>query len=193
MGCCQLVGDLTVTGGCYISINTSCTTEAKLVCGESKPLAGSTIQTVTVTGYASENIHMGCSGRAGVSTTLTRKYDCSIDSLRFFCGDYGSSYVAGDVEGLASVIKSAVSTPTLSASSASGPASIYLEDTQINGLGLKYTGNPMSFTTSEDSCTMLNINIASISGDFYLQSFSLDVPSGQLPVASYTLTRVYQN
>lgn len=193
MGCCQLVGDLTVAGGCYISINTSCTTEAKLICGESEPLAGATIQTVTVAGYASESIHMGCSGKAGVSTTLTRKYDCSIDSIRFFCDGYGSSYVAGDVGGLASVIKSATSTPTLSASSTSGPASIYLEATQINGLGLSYNGNPMSFTTSEEECTILNIDIAGISGAFYLQSFSLDVPSGQLPVASYTLTRVYQN
>lgn len=192
MGCCQLVGDLTVTGGCYISINTSCSTEAKLNCGESIPLAGATLETVTVTGYASTNVHIGCPGKAGVSTTLTRKYDCQSDTMRFFCDGQGSSYVAGDVGGLASVIKSSVTTSTLSASASSGPASIYMKSTQTNGLGLAYTGAPISFTTSEN-CTILSINIAGISGDFYLQSFSLDTPSGQLPVASYTLTRVYSS
>lgn len=190
MSCCQLVGDLTVEGGCYISINTSCSTEAKLVCGQSIPLAGATIQTVTVTGYAATTAHIGCPGKAGVSTTLTRKYDCDRDSMFFICNGQGSSYVSGDVGGLAHVLNSATITETLSASSASGPASIYMQTTQINGLGLSYNGDPMSFTTS-DSCTVLSINIAGIVGSFYLQSFSLDAQPGQLPIASYTLTRSY--
>lgn len=191
-GCCKLVGDLDVSGGCFISISTSCSTDTPddSVC-TTDDLSGSTTQTVTVTGYASEKIYTGCGGKAGVSTSLTRKYDYRTNSMRFFCDGYGSSYVAGDVDGLAVVLKSSTTTPTFMASSESGPASIYTESTQTNGLGLSYSGLPMSFSTSSSSCTMLSLSIGSITGSFYLQSFSLDLQPGQLPVASYTLTRIY--
>ena len=186
---CQVVGNLSVGGGCYTSISTSCTTESRLSCGETTLFAGATIQTVTVTGYATNTIHVGISGKAGVSTTLTRKYDCEADQIRFVCDGQGSSYIAGDVEGLASITQFGATTNAFSANSGSGPTSVCMDVTQTNGLGLKYDGLPMSFTTSDD-CTMLNVSIGNISGDFYLQSFSLDMPSGQIPVASYTLTRV---
>lgn len=186
---CQVVGNLSVAGGCWTSINTSCTTESRLVCGETIPFAGSTIQTVSVTGYATPSIHFGVSGKAGVSTTLTRKYDCDANQIRFVCDGQGSSYVAGDVDGLASVMVFGAATRALSASSESGPTSMIMEVTQTNGLGLSYSGSPLSFKTSTD-CTILSISIGNISGSFYLQSFSLNMPSGQVPTASYTLTRV---
>ena len=185
---CQVVGNLSVVGGCYTSISTSCITESKLRCGESVAFAGATIQTVSVTGYATKSIHKGVSGKAGVSTTLTRKYDCDADQIRFICDGQGSSYVAGDVAGLASVMIFGATTETFSASSESGPASVCMEVTQTNGLGLNYKGLPMSFTTSA-GCTILEVSIGNISGNFYLQSFSLNTPSGQIPTANYTLTR----
>ena len=192
--CCKLVGDLEVSGGCFISISTSCSTDSSSseendIC-VSQAL-GSTTQTVTVTGYASETLYTGCGGKAGVSTSLTRKYDYRTNYMRFLCDGHGSSYVSGDVDGLASVLSSAITTSTFNASSESGPASIYTEDTQTNGLGLSYSGLPMSFSTSSSSCTTLSLSIGSISGSFYLQSFSLDLQPGKLPIASYTLTRIY--
>lgn len=187
---CQVVGNLSIgSDDCYISINTSCNTESKLVCGTSIRFAGDTIQTVTVTGYATNIVHMKAPGKAGVSTTLTRKYDCDADQMRFICDGQGSSYVAGDVAGLASVITVGKTTDSFSASSASGPASVCMDTTQTDGLGLSYSGLPMSFTTSDD-CTMLSVSIGKISGTFYLQSFNLTLSSGQIPVASYTLLRV---
>ena len=198
--CCKLVGNLEVSGGCFISISTSCSTDDPDsnddeydICTTSdlQQPAGSTTQTVTVTGYASEKLYTGCGGKAGVSTSLTRKYDYGSNSMRFSCDGHGSSYVSGDVDGLASVLTRAITTPTFNASSESGPASIYFEDTQISGRGLRYSGLPMSFSTSGSSCTSLSLSIGRISGSFYLQSFSLDLQPGRLPVASYTLTRIY--
>ena len=190
MADCQVVGNLFVTGGCFISINTSAAAESKLVCGESKPFLGNIIETVTVTGYATTQIHIGESGRAGYSSTLTRKYDCSNDCIRFLCNGEGTSYIIGDVAGLVSINEKGISTTGFSASAASGPASICVQSDQSNGLGMFYSGDPISFSSSGGGCTMVSINIGDISGDFYLQSFSLDVPSGQIPVASYTMVRV---
>lgn len=195
MGCCQLVGDLTVDG-CYISINTSCNVEGAgetAICSSySGQESGEMLQTVTVTGYASTNIHIGCPGRAGVSTTLTRKYDYDRQATVFMCDGQGASHVVGDVNGLASVLESQRSCEVFSASASSGPASIYIQAIQTTGLGLAYIGGPISFTTSED-CTTMSISIGPISGNFYLQSFSLDAQPGQLPIASYTFTRAYKD
>ena len=192
MGNCQVVGNMPVgSSGCFISINTSSNTEPKLICGESKPFLGDTIQTVTVTGYAAGIIHVGNPGKAGFSSALTRKYDCDDDCMRFLCDGKGSSYVFGDVGGLASVQEEGATTEGFSASAASGPSSFYVMSSQTNGFGLFYTGGPISFSSAgDDQCTMLSLAIGSVSGSFYLQSFSLDVPSGQLPVASYTAVRV---
>ena len=194
MGCCQLVGDLNVEG-CYISINTSCSVEGAgetAICSDySGQKSGEMLQTVTITGYASTNIHIGCPGRAGVSTTLTRKYDYDSQATVFMCDGQGASHVVGDVNGLASVLGSQRSCEVFSANASSGPASIYIRAIQTTGLGLRYTGGPISFTTSE-GCTTISIAIGPISGSFYLQSFSLDAQPGQIPIASYTFTRTYR-
>jgi hypothetical protein len=181
MADCQVAGNISAPGGCFISINTSAAAESKLVCGESKPFLGAIIETVTVTGYATSYVHIGESGKAGYSSTL--------NCIRFLCNGEGSSYIIGNVVGLAKISEHGVSTTGFSASAASGPASVCLTSSQSNGLGMSYSGDPISFSSSKDSCTMVDLNIGSTSGSFYLQSFSLDVPSGQIPVASYTMVR----
>jgi len=191
MGCCQVVGDLTGDTG-YISINTSCSVEGAVedpICGSKEP--DIILQTVTVTGYASNSIHVGCPGRAGVSTTLTRRYNYDSGEMVFICNGQGASYVVGDVGGLASITEPRSSCDGLSASASSGPTSIYIEATHNTGFGLNYTGNPISFSTTKDSCTMMSPGFGY--GSLYLQSFSLDAQSGQIPVASYTLTGAYRD
>lgn len=190
--CCQLVGNLAIDSpGCYISVNTSCNTEIINACGDDTPLCGPTTQTVTLAGYASESIHVGCPGRAGVSIPWIRKYDCVNNIIHFLFAGKGQSYVAGDVGGLASIttaLTCAPSSDTFSASSTSGPTTIYMQTTQINGYGLNYTGDPISFTTTKEGTTV-DLSVGNISGDFYLQTFNLDMQPGQLPVANYTFVR----
>lgn len=189
--CCQLVGNLSIAGGCYISVNTSCSTEIINACGDDTPLCGPTTQSVTLAGYAADSIHIGCPGRAGVSLPWIRKYDCDNNKVHFLFAGMGQSYVAGDVGGLASInhiLSCAPASSSFSASSSSGPTSIYMETSQENGYGLNYSGGPMSFTTSKEGTTV-NLNVGNISGVFYLQTFSLDMQPGQLPVANYTFVR----
>jgi hypothetical protein len=189
--CCKLVGNLSIGGeGCYISASTSCSTEITNACGDETPLCGPTTQSVTLAGYASDTIHVGCPGRAGVSISWIKKYDCVNNKVYFLFAGQGQSYVAGDVGGLASISHTvdAPSSDAFSAGSSSGPASVYMETSQENGYGLNYTGGPISFTTSKEGTT-INLSIGNISGLFYLQSFGLDMQPGQMPVANYTFIR----
>lgn len=193
MSDCNLAGNIIVPEGCFISINTNCNIESSAsqsICTATSTDSGPVIETVTVTGYATTIIHKGEAGRAGYSSQLTRKYDCSTDSIQFLCKGEGTSYIVGDVEGLAVITGSSVSTTGFSCSAASGPASICLYSSQDTGFGMSYSGLPISFSSSSDACTKINLSIGSFSGTFYLQSFSLDMPSGQVPIASYTATRV---
>lgn len=189
--CCQLVGNLSIGTGCYISVNTSCSTEIINVCGDDTPLCGSTIQTVTLAGYAVDVIHVGCPGKAGVSIPWLKKYDCDTNKVYFLFAGEGQSYLAGDVGDFVSLhntVSCAPSSVSFSASSSSGPTSIYMATSQDNGYGLDYSGDPISFTTSKEG-TIVNLNVGSINGAFYLQTFGLDVQPGQLPVANYTFIR----
>lgn len=193
--CCQLAGNLSIGGlGCYISVNTSCSTEITNACGDDTPLCGSTTQTITLAGYASSTVHIGCPGRAGVSIPWIRKYDCDNNKVHFLFAGEGQSYVAGDIDDLASLnnaVSCAPSSVSFSASSSSGPTSIYMETSQTNGYGLDYNGGPISFTTFKEGTTV-SLNVGNIYGTFYLQTFSLDVQPGQLPVANYTFVRALE-
>lgn len=183
--CCKLVGDLNLGfDGCIISINTNCSVEAINACGDSNPLAGPSTGSLSITGYAETQIWVGCPSKAGVSIPYIRKYDCENDVVYFIPSGQGQSFTSGDANRLASVKFPLSSCTALSASSTSGPSSIYMESTQTNGYGLSYTGGPISVETSKD---MKPFSLPSlVEGELYLQSFNLDAQPGQLPTASYS-------
>lgn len=187
--CCKLVGNLQLSGvfswGCVTSVSLNAKPEIIKECG-GEVLFGPTIGSVSVSGYAASEIHVGCPGKAGVSIPWVRRFDCdsSPSIVYFISAGQGASYVAGDVGGLATL-----STPfgrsynSLSASSQSGPVSIYMETEQEDGYGLSYSGNPLSFDTG-NSLIFSNFGVGD--GDMYLQNFSLELNPGELPVATYS-------
>jgi hypothetical protein len=190
--CCKLVGNLVISSldGCLTSVNVSSRSEILRQCGGSI-LLGPTTGTVSITGYAVESteqdsgVHTGCPGRAGVSIPWVRRYDCDDDVLHLIPGGQGSSYLAGDVQSLASlVIPSGRTFPTISANSSSGPASVYMETSQEEGYGLKYDGGPISFDTSTDDLIIENFGVGT--GPMYLQNFSVEFNPGEIPTASYS-------
>lgn len=190
--CCKLVGNLNLTGidGCIISLNMSSKSELIKECG-SDILTGPTVGTVNITGYAvtptdnDSGVHTGCPGKAGVSISWVRRYDCDNNILHFISGGAGSSYVAGDVGGLAGLHNSlGRKYSTISASASSGPATIYMETEQEDGYGLIYTGGPISFN-SDDTLEFVNF-MDSTGPTLYLQNFSLDLNPGEIPIANYS-------
>jgi len=187
--CCYLVGNYDITLDRVISINMSSSTETTKL--GNCYVIGPTIGNLTMTGYASDRMHTGCHGKAGVSVPWIRKYDCDTDTVYFLFGGAGKSYVAGDVEGLASVTTEIVTYETVSASSASGPAKLYMRQDQTNGYGLTYSGYPKAFETTEveDNVTFGNSFATDLSVPhlrLYLQNFSVEFVPGEVPVASYS-------
>lgn len=187
--CCNLVGDLRlgISSGCIISVNTNCSTEISNACGETDPQEGPTTQTVSISGYAIDEIYRGCPGRAGVSIPWLRKYDCDDDIVYFISSGEGQAYTTEDAEFLAQVkYEVGPRCESWSASSSSGPSSIYMSTTQINGYGLIYNGNPFSFDTAQNINTY---DLGDLGSGFYIQSFSLELQPGQIPIANYSFVR----
>jgi len=189
--CCKLVGNLTINGiaGCITSINVSSRSEVLRECG-GQILIGPTTGTVSITGYAvtptgnDSGIHTGCPGRAGVSIPWVRRYDCDNDILYLIPGGQGSSFIAGDIEDSAAlVIGTGRSFPSISASSTSGPATVYMETSQEEGYGLDYSGGPIAFDT-RDELVINNFGVGE--GPLHLQNFSVEFNPGEIPTATYS-------
>lgn len=186
--CCQLVGnlDLGINNGCIISVSSSSTTEVIMACGD-EPLEGATTGTISLSAYASTDLWVGCACRAGVSIPFIRKYDCIEDKVYFIFSGQGQSFYTGDKPASISLVGVLNSTTdSISASSSSGPASIYSNSKQYNGFGMRYTGEPISFTTTPKG-TEIDIGGVFGNGPFYLQNFSFEAQPGQLPVVTYSL------
>lgn len=185
--CCKLVGNLIIAGleGCITSVNVSSRSDIIKECG-GEILIGPSTGTVSITGYASSppSTHTGCPGKTGVSIPWVRRYDCDEDIVYMIPGGQGSSFIAGDVEGLATLATATGrSFPSMSASSSSGPATVYMETAQEDGYGLIYTGGPISFDTRD---VLIIDNFGVGEGPLYLQNFSLDFSPGEIPSASYS-------
>ena len=84
-----------------------------------------------------------------------------------------------------------VKTTSLSASSASGPTSIYTYTDLFSGYGMRYFGDPISFDTSElvEDTDTNTFTLGVLGAGFLLESFSYDAQPGQFPVVSYSFKR----
>jgi len=194
--CCQLVGDLNMSSipGCVTSVNVSSSTEMIDVCEEIK--VGPTVGNISITGYASSDIYIGCPSQVGVSVSWVRKYDCDTDTLYFINSGEGQSFISGDIASTTFVgggsTHAYVSLNTssnrtykvLNASSTGGPASQYMESFRTDGYGLTYTGDIFPFSTA-DGVEVSNL-LGLGRGSWYLQSFNLNFTPGSLPTASYS-------
>lgn len=185
--CCKLVGNFqTGLDGCIVSVSTSCSTEFGAICNDT-PIEGPTVGTLNIAGYADDQLWKGCPSRAGVNISFVRKYDCAKDKLYFIFNGKGQSFYTGDANKFVSLHSEVKENcPAISASSQSGPATIYTESTQINGYGMTYKGGPISFTTDAKGTSLSLGGIFSDVDTYYLQSFNLELTPAQLPIATYS-------
>ena len=182
--CCRLVGNLDLNlYGCIISVNVTGKTDVNVACGE--PLHGATTGSVSLTGYVSNKMFVGCPSRAGVSIPWIRKYDCENNKVYFIFSGEGSSFIEGEADQFVTLNKELDREYTsINASASSGPHSIYMETTHKDGYGLTYNGGPISFTTDATSTIIPNFGVGE--GDMYLQSFNLEANPGNIPTVSYS-------
>lgn len=190
---CLFVGDFGEKGsfklpaGCFISANNNINTELENYFCDT-PVGGATVGTLNLSAYPRNLTLAKGIQRASVTIPWLRKYDAINDKLYFiFVGPGRSSNIDGPNVSLE--ILTEYKSQMLSASSQSGPSSLYSDLVQDEGFGMKYTGGPLDFdTASESACTFSNMGLGK--GDYYLQSFYLDGSYGSPITVTYTF--VYQ-
>ena len=188
--CCHLVGNFFKDTpfnfpGCIISVNNTVNTELNDYGCETMS-EGPRIGTLNISGYVDDIIYTGCPARAGVQVLWMRKYRCDIDSTHFIFLGAGRSFMHEDASDYVSLTQEASSTTnTVSASSQSGPTALFSINTQKEGIGMSYSRGPIAFnTSSEGGCILGNMGFGT--GDYYLQTFNIELVPGSIPVASYT-------
>jgi len=192
--CCKLVGrfydetDFTFDslGECFVSVNNNINTEYNdFSCDDM--LGGVRTGSINLAGYAGTDIYTGCQGSAAVQVLWLRKYDCEEDKLYFIYAGEGRSHASdgADPEWVTLNNEYAEKSRSLSASSQSGPSTIFTDIEQTEGLGMTYNKGPISFnTSSEGGVTSPNYGMGN--GSWYLQSFRIELVPGSIPIASYT-------
>lgn len=198
--CCVIASQFNgISGitGCLISANMSGKVEIIKECGigaSGDVIFGPTIGSLSITAYVNNrlDIHNNCQGRAGVSVPWSRHFGCGIkgeEGVYFIKTGSGSSFVAGNVDGLATIVKSTNREyPNISISSQGGPTSPGTNITQTDGAGLIYNGGPLSFNSSTDDMEF-NFTVSYDGGsinEFYLQNFNLELTPGEIPIANYS-------
>jgi hypothetical protein len=190
VGCCKLVGEFPInTDKCFVSISVSSSTESSLIDNQ-EIIIGPTVGTVSVGGFADNEIHVGCPGRASVQIPWLRKWDCDNNNMYFISQGEGRSSIFGDVAGYASLHRTIGSYRIVNASSSSGPAALYTDEIQTDGYGLTYNGEPISFSTGPNGVTWDGAGLGLGVGTLYLQNFNLELTPGELPMATYSFVFV---
>lgn len=183
--CCLLVGNFPIGKEGIINVSISSKTESQKVDGEL--IVGPTVGSVSLTGYATNRIHRGCAGRAGVSINWMRRYDCDKDEVHFIFAGEGASFIYGDINGLANIHNYVDrSYNNISADAGGGPTGVYTIQTQEDGYGLSFNGDPYSFSTKSEGGAEFSDFLGIGCGSLYLQSFNLTTNPGSVPTASYS-------
>ena len=193
--CCNLTGQFPITlDGCVISMNTSSKAQFSQLCSDDAVVMGPVVGTLSMTAYASNTIHKDCPAGAGVSIPWVLKYDCDNDILYYIFAGQGESYVFGPIGSYASLSITPTPEPSylhINASAGSGPATLYTKTCRKEGYGLSYRGSPISFSTSSEgditySASDIISGLGAVDNILYLQSFSVELTPGSIPVASYS-------
>jgi hypothetical protein len=190
---CNLVGNLNlgIEDACVISVSVSSNTEFAGICDD-QLLEGATTGSVNISAYGDTDVWYGEPCKAGVSIPYVKKYDCTNgrDEVHLIFQGRGQSFYTGNADEYVSIFKEAnIKSTSLNASSSSGPASLYELQTQTNGYGLSYSGDPFDFSTDPNG-TEISLGGIFSGNTYYLQNFNLELQSGSLPIVTYSLVYV---
>ena len=191
--CCKLVSNFPTTADGLISVSSRGGTGFQFYTDNDSNAVTiePSIGTVSISAYAATFVHTGCSGKATVSINWIRRADCN--TFIYLFGGQGRSNITGDVSGLAyfpslsMVVNPIAEYETVDASAASGPASLYAEGIQEDGVGLVYRGLPWFIDTNDESTCKINLTSYGIGGYgvCLLQSLSLQCVPGKVPTVNF--------
>lgn len=190
--CCNLVGNFDIKAKGIISVTSQGSTEVNLISANGKNVAtvSPSSGSVSITAYAGLGKYTGCPGRAGVSIPWIIRNDCN--RLIYLFGGAGKSYISGEVGNYArfpsieGITNPVASYNVISASSSSGPASIYEDSIQRDGYGFIYSGFPWNMNTTTEAGCKVNLTSYGIGsyGECKLQNINIQCVPGQIPVVN---------
>jgi len=186
-GDCDLVGNFSEISlqGCIMSVNCNVNAGISNFGCPGGPSKGPTVGTMTIAAYAGDVGPIEV-GRAGGAVIWQRKYDCDMDVLHFLYVSPGRSFSYGGATDYANIgAESSVRSHIFNASSQSGPSMLYESYDQVEGVGISCSTGPFTVNTgSESGSTFGNLGVGS--GDYYLNSFNLDMTNGCFPIVTYS-------
>jgi hypothetical protein len=190
--CCNLVGNFPSTAEGLISVSSKGNTGFQYMTDGTnnevtiEPSTG----VVSISAYATNKVHDGCAGSATVNINWLKKTDCN-KYIYLYAGQ-GKATIKGDIGGLADFASVAnITNPitvynVVEASAASGPASLYTNEDQEDGIGLIYKGQPWTIDTSNESECVIDLTAYGIGGygECRLQSISLQTVANKIPIVN---------
>jgi hypothetical protein len=186
MADCNFAGDfVSAEDMCVISVQINVNTDYQdYGCG--KLHGGSRVGSLNFSAYSDLGVYTGKPTRAGCQVLWIKKYSCELDLTLFIFSGQGRSFAE---EGTPATSLNSVgesNTNIINASSSSGPSSIISSTSQIEGLGMNYTGGPINFNTDTKEGSIMSTPF--VNSSCYLQNFHIEFVPGSIPVANYVFS-----
>lgn len=155
-----------------------------MITSDEKILIGATIAELAITGYGKKETFT-CPGQAGVSYEWVQKYNCLADKTYFVPRGGDKAFKEGGVtiDISMSEVKETES-KGFSASASSGPHTVYLSSSHIDGYDFSYTGSPISVTGRDTSAGIISGLLPN--GTAYLTNFRWEQTPPNIPTVSYS-------
>jgi len=196
---CDIVAEFPILKGLgIISANVRTNTDVMLA-ANNQPLYGATTGDLSITAYAplsSESLK--CSARAGVNYNWDRRTECENGNLIVHFIPRGGirAYKEGPVTSNINITVVRGYT-SFSASASSGPTTPFIYNLHEDGYNFSYSGSPITISES-DSKNPKSLSIFTNTGvdllvnaTYYLQSFSWEYTSPNVPTVSYSFLLSY--
>ena len=198
-GCsCSIAGMLDVGYDGIISATLNAGTDIK-VTDDGLILRGPTLGSLNISAYPfprdtynlMDYYGVTCPSRVGVNMGWIQKYDCDADRYYFIPVRGGIAWYEGDLPSQFTIGTNIADYESMSASAASGPASVVMQMTHFDVYGLSYTGVPIPIDAGIPQTYDIFQGILPVEAELYMQSFSFDFTPPNQATVNYSFAFVY--
>lgn len=180
---CNVIASFPFLGGYgIISANLRSNSQV-IITSEKTVLVGPSIGELSVTAY-DEMAKFSCPGRAGVNYEWIQKHDCLNDIVYFVPRGGDRAYIEGAVNNITMTKILATESTGFAASAGSGPHTVYLSSSHVDGYDFGYNGKPFGVSGRDTSIGVFSHLIPD--AELYLTSFTWEQSPPNIPNVSYS-------
>lgn len=154
-----------------------------VITSERHILVGPSIGELSVTAYG-EIAEFSCPGRAGVNYEWIQRYDCMNDKVYFVPRGGDRAYIEGAVNNITMTEIPEAESTGFAASAGSGPHTVYMSSSHVDGYDFSYTGKPFGISGRDTSIGVFSSLIPN--AELYLTSFTWEQTPPNMPNVSYS-------